>query len=72
MYAQFFGNFLLNEGVINSEQLLEILKTQTDVKVKLGTLAMAAGYMTASEVERIHILVIYLSTAVFYMKSQVQ
>lgn len=56
MYAQFFGNFLLNEGVINSEQLLEILKTQTDVKVKLGTLAMAAGYMTASEVERIHIL----------------
>ena len=56
MFTQFFGNFLLSEGIINSDQLLEILKIQNDVKVKMGTLAMYEGLMIASEVEKIHIM----------------
>ena len=56
MFTQFFGNFLLKKGVIDAEQLLTILQNQNNVKIKLGTLAMCEGYMTASEVEKIHIL----------------
>lgn len=56
MFTQFFGNFLLKKGIIDKEQLLDILKNQSNVKIKLGTLAMCEGYMTASEVEKIHIL----------------
>lgn len=56
MFTQFFGNFLLKKGVIDAEQLLAILQNQNNVKIKLGTLAMCEGYMTASEVEKIHIL----------------
>ncbi len=56
MFTQFFGNYLLNKGIITADQLLDILKKQSKIKVRLGTLAMCEGYMTASEVEKIHIL----------------
>lgn len=56
MYAQFFGNFLLSRGVITRMQLIDIMQKKADTKVKLGTLAIHAGYMTASEVDRIFIL----------------
>lgn len=56
MYAQFFGNFLLSRGVITRKQLIDIMQKKADTKVKLGTLAIHAGYMTANEVDRIYIL----------------
>ena len=56
MFTQFFGNFLLNKGVLSSEQLLDALKEQSNAKIKLGTLAMHAGYMTANEVDNIVIM----------------
>lgn len=55
MHTQFFGNFLLNKGVISSEQLVETLKIQSTTHKKLGTLAIHAGYMSASEVEDVFI-----------------
>lgn len=55
MHTQFFGNFLLNKGVITPEQLIDILKIQSTTHKKLGTLAIHAGYMSASEVEDVFI-----------------
>lgn len=53
MYAQFFGNFLLSKGVVTREQLIEALQKKSSTQIKLGTLAIHAGYMTATEVDRI-------------------
>lgn len=56
MYTQFFGNYLLNKNVITQEQLLAALDKQATTRVKIGALAIHAGYMTASEVEQIFIM----------------
>ena len=56
MYAQFFGNYLLSHELITKEQLLAAMEQKNSKRPKLGTLAMHAGYMSASEVEHIHIL----------------
>ncbi len=55
MHTQFFGNFLLNKGVITPEQLIEALKVQANTHKKLGTLAIHSGFMSASEVEDVYI-----------------
>ena len=44
MYAQFFGNYLLSHGVVTREQLLETMHRKSSTKIKLGTLAIHAGY----------------------------
>lgn len=56
MYTQFFGNFLINKGIINTEQLMEALEIQSSTHQKLGTLAIHAGYMSANEVEDVYIM----------------
>lgn len=56
MYTQFFGNFILNKGVITPEQLIDAISYQKATHLKLGTLAIHYGYMKASEVESIHIM----------------
>jgi len=56
MYAQFFGNFLLSHELITTEQLLAAMERKSANRPRLGTLAMHAGYLSASEVEHIRIL----------------
>ncbi|WP_075719903.1 chemotaxis protein CheX [Roseburia sp. 499] len=56
MYTQFFGNFLINKGIITAEQLMEALKIQSSAHQKLGTLAIHEGYMSANEVEDVYIM----------------
>lgn len=56
MYTQFFGNFLLNNKIVNPDQLLELMAEQNKSHIKVGTLAMHAGYMTADEVDSIIIM----------------
>lgn len=56
MYAQFFGNYLLARGIVTREQLIHAMQKKAATKIKLGTLAIHAGYMTASEVDSIIIL----------------
>lgn len=51
MYTQFFGNYLLAQGFINQEQLFAAMQKQSETRMKLGTLAIHAGYMTAAEVD---------------------
>ena len=56
MYSQFFGNFLLNNHVVTPDQLLAVMSEQTGERLRLGTLAMDAGYMTADEVDSIVVM----------------
>ena len=56
MYAQFFGNYLLSHGVITETQLLSAIQKKSAAHMKLGTLAIYAGYMTANEVDQIVIM----------------
>lgn len=53
MYAQFFGNYLLSKNVVTTEQLIQAMQKKSSARFKLGTLAIHAGYMTASEVDRV-------------------
>jgi len=55
MYAQFLGNYLLNKEYVTSEQLIEALQYQKSVHLKMGVLAIHAGYMNAQQVEEVHI-----------------
>lgn len=56
MYAQFFGNYLLTRDIVTKEQLITAMQKKTSQHMKLGTLAIHAGYMTAGEVDRVIIL----------------
>lgn len=42
--------------MVTAEQLLQAMQKKSSMQIKLGTLAIHAGYMTAGEVERIVIL----------------
>ena len=54
MTVKFFGQFLLERGKILKEELLDALGFQKTVNVKLGTIALDAGYLTADQIMKIH------------------
>ena len=54
MFTQFFGNYLLNNRLVEPAQLAEALSALKTTRVKLGVLAINAGYMTAEQVEKVH------------------
>lgn len=56
MYAQFFGNYLLSRDVLTKEQLIQAMQKKSSTHLRLGTLALHAGYMTANEIDRVIIL----------------
>lgn len=56
MYAQFFGNYLLSRDILTTDQLIQAMHKKSSVRIKIGTLAIHAGYMTANEVDRVIIL----------------
>lgn len=56
MFTQFFGNFLLNDNYVNREQLIQGLQAKSNTRMKLGILAINSGYMTASQVEKLHLM----------------
>lgn len=56
MYTQFFGNYLLSRNAVTPDQLMDAMKEETSAHIKLGTLAIHSGYMTASEVNDIFIM----------------
>lgn len=53
MFAQFFGNYLLNKKAVTPEQLNEAMSKLKSTRLKLGTLAIHEGLMTAAEVDEI-------------------
>ncbi len=54
MFSQYFGHYLLNNGLIRPEQLADALEYQRSVHLKLGVLAVNAGMMTPEQVEQVH------------------
>lgn len=54
MYNQFFGQFLLQKGLLTAEQLCCVFADEASVRVKLGVLAVDKGWMTAAEAQEIH------------------
>lgn len=56
MYAQFFGTFLLSHNAITKDQLITALNKKTSEHIRIGSLAILKGYMTASEVDHVIIL----------------
>ncbi len=55
MITQFFGNYLLNKGLVSIENLAIALQEQKTTRLKLGVLAINAGIMTAEQVEIVHV-----------------
>lgn len=53
MFSQYFGNYLLNKGIVSAPQLGKALEQSRSTQVKLGVLAMNAGLMNASQVDEV-------------------
>ncbi|HWR39348.1 MAG TPA: hypothetical protein VN611_07590 [Patescibacteria group bacterium] len=56
MFGQYFGQYLLNKGILTAQQLFEAADLQRSVRVKLGVLAINNGIMHANQVEEVHYL----------------
>ncbi|MGG0717118.1 hypothetical protein ABE096_05870 [Robertmurraya massiliosenegalensis] len=54
MFSQYFGHYLLNEGLLTREQLVDALDAQKTVHVKFGVIAVDEGLLTPEQVEEIH------------------
>lgn len=54
MFSQYFGNYLLTNGLITIEQLKDVMIIQKSVHIKIGILAVNSGLLTALQVEEIH------------------
>lgn len=53
MFSQYFGNYLLNQRLLSTAQLRKALDYSNSTQVKIGILAMHAGYLSAEQVEEI-------------------
>ena len=54
MFTQFFGSYLLNKKIVSPANLRVALEKKDTTRVKLGVLAINAGYMTAKQVDAVH------------------
>lgn len=54
MFSQYFGHYLLNNGLLTSEQLHTALQLQQTTHVKFGVIAVDEGLLTSAQVEEIH------------------
>lgn len=53
MYSQFFGNYLLSKQAVTTEQLILAIEEQHIRHLKVGTLAIHAGFMTSEQVDNV-------------------
>lgn len=51
MFTQFLGNYLLRKGIVNQDQLFTAMSKLSQSHIKLGTIAISEGLMTANEVD---------------------
>ncbi len=54
MFDQIFGNYLVQTGKLTKEQLEEVIKYESSVRVKLGTIAVAEKLMTDKQAEEVN------------------
>lgn len=56
MFSQLFGKYLVEKSVISYADYREAVEKQLNVRVKLGTIAVAEGLLTESQAETINML----------------
>lgn len=54
MAVKFFGQFLVEKGVVSRADLLAAIALQEQKNLKFGEMAVAMGYVTAADIERAH------------------
>ncbi len=54
MAVKFFGQFLVEKGVVTRDDLLKAMDLQERKNLKLGEMAMAMGYVTEADINRAH------------------
>ncbi len=54
MISSIIGRYLLHKGLITSEHLYSLLLEKNRIRVKLGLIAVAEGYMTQAEAEQVY------------------
>jgi len=54
MFTQFFGQFLLNNEFITSDELKNVFKNIKNTRLKLGMIAMNEGFLDAKQVTKIN------------------
>ncbi len=54
MFNQLFGKYLVEQSVISEADLNDILAKQSGERVKLGTIAVAEGFMTEQQVSEVN------------------
>lgn len=54
MAVKFFGQFLVEKGVVSRETLLQAIELQESVNLSFGATSLAMGILTEADIERIH------------------
>lgn len=54
MAVKFFGQYLVEKGLVSREKLLEALELQETTNLKFGEMALAMGLLTEDDIERVH------------------
>ena len=54
MAVKFFGQFLVEKGVVTREVLLQAIELQESVNLSFGATAMAMGLLTEADIEKVH------------------
>ena len=54
MAVKFFGQYLLEKGIITREALLKAVELQDSVNLKFGAMARSMGLITDADIERVH------------------
>jgi CheY-specific phosphatase CheX/mannitol/fructose-specific phosphotransferase system IIA component len=54
MAVKFFGQFLVERGIVSREALLKAIELQEEKNLKLGEMAVAMGFVSPAEIERAH------------------
>ena len=54
MFGQLFGNYLVKKGVLTEEAYRNAIEKHLSIRVPIGTIAIAEGFLTEVQVEEIH------------------
>lgn len=54
MAVKFFGQFLVEKGVVSREILLQAIELQESVNLSFGATSLAMGILTDADIERVH------------------
>lgn len=54
MAVKFFGQFLVEKGIVSREALLKAIELQEQKNLKFGEMALAMGYITQEDITRAH------------------